>query len=69
MHNVTVVGCFEHVAGWAEVAVERFEDGQETLGVPRRLETLQYSLSSPGSLVRVLSTVVEVAALTVFGVG
>jgi hypothetical protein len=66
-HLLTVIACLDQMAGWAEVAVERLDDGQETLGMTGRLEALQRPLSSPGSLIRVLGPVVQVTALAVFG--
>ena len=68
-HDLAVVGCFEKVARWAKVGVYRFEDRQKALGVSGRLETLQRPFSSPSPLVRVLSSVIKVTALTMFGVG
>ena len=78
MHLLTIIGCCEKVAGRAEVAVEGFEDGKETLGVTVRCKALQRQgglpvtqrpLSSPSLLVRVLGAIIQVTTPTALGVG
>jgi hypothetical protein len=51
------------------VDAEGLKDGQKALRMTGRLEALQYPLSPPGPLVRVLGAVVQVAALPMFGIG
>jgi hypothetical protein len=69
LHRLAVVICFKKVMWWAEVDVKGFEYGQKALGMARGLEALEYPFSSSGPLVRVLSAVVQIAALSMFGVG
>ncbi len=51
------------------MGVEGFEDGQEVLGMTRRLKALERPFSSPGPLMRTFGAVVQVATLTVLGLG
>jgi len=59
---------FEQMAGRTEVVVKGLKDGQKALGVTGRLEVLQCPFSSSRSLVRVFGPVIQIAALTMFGV-
>jgi len=65
----TVLVGGQAVATELEVAVDAAVDGEEALGVRRRLEPLHLPLSSPGELVRHLGAVVELAALPVLDAG
>ena len=51
------------------MGVDELEYGQEALSVTGRLEALQRPFSSPRPLVRVLCAVVQIAALTMLGMG
>jgi hypothetical protein len=51
------------------MGVDRFEDGQKALVMTGRFKALKRLFSSPSPLVRVLSTVVQIAALAVFSLG
>ena len=58
----------EQMTACAESGVDRFEDGEKALRVFWRLETFHPPFSDPGWLMRVLSTIVEVATLSMLNV-
>jgi len=57
--------CCYSAAERVEVLADQVMSGEETLCLPRRLEPLQLSFSSSRRLVRVLGSIVEIAALPV----
>lgn len=56
------------VAAWGEVATDEGASGQEALCLVHRLEPQHLPLSSPGRPMRVLRSVVQVAALAMLDV-
>src|SRR5271156_3214359 len=57
------------MTSWTKVAVDEGVRGQEALCLPCRLEALHLPLSAPSRSMRVLRSIVQVAALTVFDIG
>src|ERR1700757_2023358 len=57
------------MASWMKVAIDEGVCGQEALRLPRRLEALHLPFSTPGRSMRVLHSIVQVAALAVFDMG
>ncbi len=66
-HRAISGGCYA-MAPWAEVARNKGVSRQEALGLAHRLEPLHLPLSPPGRPVRVLCSVVQVAALAMLDV-
>jgi hypothetical protein len=57
------------MTSWTKVAIDEGVCGQEALCLPRRLEALHLPFSAPRRSVRVLRSIVQVAALAVFDIG
>jgi hypothetical protein len=64
--GASIAGCRHEVAPWPEVSVDRAVHREKVLGLANGLEPLHLSLSSSRRPMRVLSTVVEIAARAVF---
>jgi hypothetical protein len=64
----TIAARGHQMAPWAEVPGDESVSGQETLCLAHRFESLHLSLSPSGRPMRVLNSVIQVAALSMLDV-